>query len=782
MCHSDATLTTVRYGQTVSMYVNSQILAASVHKNQKCISCHKDANVKDFPHPEVLAPVDCGSCHANYQKLVDNDVHHKLLNLSVVKAPTCKLCHGKHDVQSPSTIADKEKSICGKCHTVNKLSAPYHTVAMVNDNCLKCHKKKDYKGLLAKSVHSKLACSNCHGYVAKNLASHKKVPEGTAVTDCYLCHAEIAQEHKKSIHGLSLTSGVYEAAQCWDCHGTHSIYRVKNDSSKVSPKNLAKTCGSCHDDSLMARKYSFTVKQPGKMYTQSVHGKLVMAGSKLAPTCVTCHGKHNIKNRVQEGSPISSIAIPDSCGKCHAKQAKEYKESIHWIAVQKGVREAPSCNDCHGEHNISAINTLTKREEIRKLQETTCLQCHQNLLLSERYGIEGKNASSYLDSYHGLAVTRGDTNAAMCIDCHNVHKILPKYHKESSINPNNITATCQKCHKEATDVFAKSYSHVTEKNSTAGKVEGIVTSIYIWLIIFAIGFMLIHNLIILIYDLQERYKHANKEIRIPRLTRNELVQHIVLLVSFIILAATGFQLKYPTSWWSQNLQYLGLNEFVRHWVHRGSAIVMIVLAFYHVVYLLITPRGRDVIKGLLPKISDFKMAWNNMLFFLRIKKKHPDFDNYSYMEKIEYWALIWGTLIMGITGLVLWFPTMVGNWAPVWFIKVSEIIHFYEAVLATLAIIIWHLFFVMFRPDEYPISFTSVNGTMTFVQYKKEHKLKFKKVVNEWSAMKAGTRTEKQLSHYTKLFIATIRKSGVDVDEFFRTEIEKDETLLDIEK
>jgi len=524
---------------------------------------------------------------------------------------------------------------------------------------------------------------------------------------------------------------------------------------------------------VLARKYSFTVKDPGKMYSQSVHGKLVAAGSKIAPTCVTCHGKHDIKNRVMVGSPISSIAIPDSCGRCHAKIAKEYKESIHWIAVQKGVREAPSCNDCHSEHSIKAINTLTKRAEIKKLQETTCLQCHQNLLLSQRYGIAGKNASSYEDSYHGLAVSRGDTAAAMCIDCHGVHSILPKYHKESSINPKNVTATCQKCHKDATDTFAKSYSHITEKTTPAGKIEDIVGTIYFWLIVLVVGFMIIHNLIIFIYEIREKYKKSKNEIRIPRFTTNELVQHVILLVSFIILAFTGFQLKYPNSWWSHGLQHFGFSETVRQWVHRGSAIVMISLSVYHVVYLIITARGRDVLKGLLPKINDFKLALNNMMFYLRLTKKHPEFDNYTYTEKIEYWALIWGTLVMGLTGFVLWFPTIVGNWAPVWFIKVSEIVHFYEAILATLAILIWHWFFVIFHPKEYPVSFACINGQMTIVHFKEEHKLRFKKIMQEWYEVKAGTRTEKQMSHYSKLFIDAIKKGGIDVDEFFKAESEK---------
>lgn len=511
------------------------------------------------------------------------------------------------------------------------------------------------------------------------------------------------------------------------------------------------------------------------MYSQSVHWKLVNGGSKDAPSCISCHSAHSIKNRVQQNTTISSVAVPDLCGKCHAKIEEEYKKSIHWLAVKKGVREAPSCNDCHSEHAIHAVNTNHKRAAIEKLQEETCLQCHQNLLLSQRYGMAANNAKSYQDSYHGLAVARGDTNAAMCIDCHGVHSILPANHKNSTINPKNVTATCKKCHHDATEIFARSYSHITDKKTPAGHVENVVRNIYFWLIIIVVFGMIVHNLIILFYELKERYKKSKEEIRIPRLTRNELVQHTILFVSFIILAITGFQLKFPDSWWSHGLQYFGLTENVRREIHRCSATIMITLSLYHVIYLIVTSRGREVLKGMLPKLADFKLAWTNMLFYLRLKKQEPEFDNFTYIEKVEYWALIWGTVIMGLTGFVLWFPTIVGNWAPVWFIKVCEIVHFYEAILATLAIIIWHWFFVMFHPKEYPVSFTVINGQMTLRHYKAEHRLQIERVYKEWADMKAGKLSVKKLSNFTKLFIAAIEKAGYNADEFFQKEMTNEE-------
>lgn len=757
---------------------HENMVAKSVHdKVIKCGDCHND--IKSEDHSEIKAKkVECKRCHAAFDVQMQNDVHRKLLKMPEGKAPNCKKCHGTHSIVSPSSISDKNKSICGKCHTNNILIVPYHTESNLVESCNKCHGEKNHKQELEKSVHKNLTCSNCHSYVIKNLVKHQQLPKDFIKADCYVCHTTIAEEHKESIHGLSLTQGINEAAQCWDCHGSHDVNFVKDKNSKVYPTHLVKTCGNCHDDTAFIKKYELSVYQPGKMYSASVHGKLVMDGSKNAATCVTCHGKHDIKNRVQVGSMISSINLPNTCENCHKKETEEYKGSIHWIAVKKGIRSAPSCNDCHSEHSIKSINTANKRDEVKKIQDNTCLLCHQNLLLSQRYGLENTNANNYQDSYHGLAVSHGDKKAAMCVDCHNVHKILPKDHAESSVNKNNIVTTCRKCHAKATETFANSYSHTTQVNSAAN-IENIVQVIYFWLIVIVIGGMFLHNLIILIHELRVRYNKSKNEIQIPRFTSNELFQHTVLLISFIVLALTGFQLKYPNSFYGNIMYSIGFDEVVRQWVHRISAVIMITLSFYHVIYLIITSRGRYVLKGLIPRPSDITQAINTMLYYMNIKKKHPDYENYNYIKKAEYWALIWGTLIMGITGFVLWFPTIVGDWAPVWFIKVSEIVHFYEAILATLAIFIWHMFFVMFHPKEYPLSFTVINGKMSVVHYRHEHRSQYNKAILEYIEFKNGKRSAKKMGNFTKMFIKALEEKGVSMEEFVNSELETDRELKD---
>jgi cytochrome b subunit of formate dehydrogenase len=102
-----------------------------------------------------------------------------------------------------------------------------------------------------------------------------------------------------------------------------------------------------------------------------------------------------------------------------------------------------------------------------------------------------------------------------------------------------------------------------------------------------------------------------------------------------------------------------------------------------------------------------------MAYHLRLRKDRPIYPRFDYTEKLEYLALIWGTTVMIATGLVLWFPTLVSRYLPSWAFPVSEVIHFYEAWLAFLAILIWHFYFVFFHPEVYPMNTTWLDGKTT---------------------------------------------------------------------
>ena len=743
-----------------------------------CQDCHSD--VADESHMEDGAKsVNCADCHEDYENMVQTDIHHRL---KVKNAPTCKTCHGSHQILSPSAMKNPAKTMCGSCHESMVLASTYHRAAVSDSQCQDCHAEKDYPPLVKASVHSTLNCVDCHGSISNELDDHPANLDLTKVADCYVCHSDIAKEHEESIHGISILDGIEDAAKCWDCHGSHEIVKVSDPASPVYPSNLVYTCGYCHDDPNFQKKHKMTISSPGVMYSNSVHGKSLGSGSKDAPTCLSCHGTHNIKNRVHPESTISSFNLPKTCGQCHEKETEEYTESIHWFYALKGIREAPVCNDCHNEHSIKHLDVTKSKANGKLLQEQTCMICHQDPRLAERFGKNGGQSVQYQDSYHGLAAMRGYEKSALCVDCHAVHKILPKSYPESTVSEANVTKTCQTCHPDATEVFSKSYSHVSQSEEAAF-IENLVSNLYFWLVVLVIGGMIVHNLLIYFYEIRKSYKRQQTEITVPRFTQGEMIQHALLLTSFLILAITGFALKYHQSWWAEMLLSLGMTEPVRQWTHRISAIIMLAVGFYHVWYLLFTARGRDVLKNMLPKLQDAKDVVDNLMYYLRLSKKHPTFHKFDYTEKAEYWALIWGTIVMGVTGFILWFPTIVGDWAPVWLIKVSEIIHFYEAILATLAIIVWHWFFVIFRPSEYPMNFAWISGGVTLAKYKEHHKVHYKEVFAQLKDFTEGKIQESELKNFAKLFKKRLTDNKIDLNEFVKSELEYDLELREwIEK
>jgi cytochrome b subunit of formate dehydrogenase len=202
------------------------------------------------------------------------------------------------------------------------------------------------------------------------------------------------------------------------------------------------------------------------------------------------------------------------------------------------------------------------------------------------------------------------------------------------------------------------------------------------------------------------------------MNRNQRWQHFLLLSSFIILVITGFALKFPDSWFAH---LLGLGERVRGIVHRVAAVVMIAAGTYHLFYIALTRDGRKLLRDFLPVPKDATDALQTMTFNLGVGVDKPEFARFNYAEKAEYWALVWGTIVMVSTGIMLWAKVFFGNLWPRWFLDVATAIHFYEAVLATLAIIVWHFYQVFFDPDVYPMNWAWFDGKMSFEHYREEH-------------------------------------------------------------
>jgi cytochrome b subunit of formate dehydrogenase len=448
---------------------------------------------------------------------------------------------------------------------------------------------------------------------------------------------------------------------------------------------------------------------------------------KDAPSCISCHDYHEIYVMSDSRSRFNKLNVSTTCGECHSQSEEEYLQSVHWRAVSRGRFESPTCNDCHGEHQIQSPTDEDAVTNKLNLSSQICASCHSSPVMMSRFGLDAERIKSYNRTYHGLAVLRGSPNAASCTSCHEIHAIREQTDELSSIYPDNLVQTCEKCHQNVTPSFAKISVHPVNLESR-NPVAYIVENIYIWLIILVVGGMVIHNIVIFSYHIRKKRQIESNKRTYQRFQPFEVYQHALLILSFFVLVITGFALKFPEADWVVGLSAIGMSEELRSLLHRIAAVILVVISLVQVGYFLLHKKGRREITDLLPKISDLSGFWQNMKFHLMKSKNRPKFGRWDYTEKAEYLALIWGTAVMAITGFILWFPEFFMQFLPAWMFEVAEIIHYLEAWLATIAIIVWHWFFVIYHPERYPMSLTWIDGKITEDELKHHHPLEYEEL------------------------------------------------------
>jgi cytochrome b subunit of formate dehydrogenase len=213
------------------------------------------------------------------------------------------------------------------------------------------------------------------------------------------------------------------------------------------------------------------------------------------------------------------------------------------------------------------------------------------------------------------------------------------------------------------------------------------------------------------------------------MTVSERIQHWLLLASFTILVLTGFALRYPEAWLFEGIRrFSGVLFEWRGIAHRIAGVVLVAASIYHVGYLTLTARGREFFRDISPRRGDLRDIGNALRYYLGGTRERPRFGRFSYIEKSEYWALVWGTVVMAATGTVLWFQDAFIALLSKLGWDAARSIHVYEAVLATLAILVWHLYFVIFNPDVYPMNLAWLKGTLSEEEMREEHPLELEAI------------------------------------------------------
>jgi thiosulfate reductase cytochrome b subunit len=175
------------------------------------------------------------------------------------------------------------------------------------------------------------------------------------------------------------------------------------------------------------------------------------------------------------------------------------------------------------------------------------------------------------------------------------------------------------------------------------------------------------------------------------------------MASFPTLVVTGFALKYPESWWAKPLLMWESSTGVRGGLHRTAAIAMIAAILFHFVHLALKRKDRSFVWAMIPTIEDASDMLHVFRFNLGFTKEEPQFAKFNYAEKMEYWAFMWGTMVMALSGFLLWFNNFTLRHFPKWVSDAATAVHWYEALLATFSILIWHFYLVIFDPMVYPM-------------------------------------------------------------------------------
>ncbi|MEN6357868.1 MAG: cytochrome b/b6 domain-containing protein [Armatimonadota bacterium] len=553
---------------------------------------------------------------------------------------------------------------------------------------------------------------------------------------------------------LALTPAIGQGVQLKNSNGD-----IIN-SSKIAEASIKRTCGPCHDVDANARTLHFNagLQKPDPQASQ----------------CLSCHPAK--RHRVD----AKHITKPSdaTCNSCHPDIASEVKTSVHG-RHDKHHSDHPTCTSCHKGYPHSLGQRQTRSRQVMM-----CAGCHSDRARMKRYGVKPDAVSSYEHSYHGKALLlSGKEKTATCIDCHGSHHVLSPNDEDSPISKANVAGTCGKCHPGAKLNFAESgANHLQIEIGQSPALKGerlffrILTSAVMLCLVVMITldlrkkvfckycsprsgkvsaalialsfYSLVAGILIAsfnpraaewawivwaallasaftAYVIKIRHTHEKKPQRYyERFTLSQRLQHILLALSFTVLVLTGMPLRYADVGWTSHLNSLfGGFEGARI-AHRVGAIGLIFVWVWHCLHLLLRWRREDFSFkswSMWPTGKDFADFVDTVKYGLSSKIKRPEYDRFSFREKFDYFAVWWGAPVMILSGLVLWFPVQIGNRLPAIAQSIALIAHSDEALLAMLAILVWHFYNVHLNPDNFPGNQAWLTGKLSETEMEREH-------------------------------------------------------------
>lgn len=473
------------------------------------------------------------------------------------------------------------------------------------------------------------------------------------------------------------------------------------------------------------------------------------------PSCRECHAQEG--KGIKVDSAASKNLINQKCASCHEKASNALAKSAHGgtqnflVLEQNGEKkkEKPTCVTCHSIHVTPKHSGIFSQKQ---LVDQKCSQCHK------------EKTNTFHMTFHGKGMflsTPGETpSVATCSDCHGKHNILKSTERSSTLSTINRVQTCKECHPNANENFANWMAHANHTDST--NYPGLHGA-YIFMTVLVISvfvFFGAHTILWCIRLIAMRLKYPKEwkkareaahtdKIRIKRFSTFHRIQHFFLATSFLGLAFSGLPQKfYDSSWAKAMIDLMGGDIINATTIHHISAIVMFIVFFSHIGEIIIVNwKRRDVARdaktgkismmsvlratfgpdSLMPNWQDFKDMKDHFKWFFGMGER-PQFDRWTYWEKFDYLAVFWGMFIIGISGLILWFPSFFGKFLPGEAINLATLLHSDEALLATGFIFAIHFFNTHFRADRFPMDMVIFSGSISEEEIKQERRVWYKRL------------------------------------------------------
>jgi cytochrome b subunit of formate dehydrogenase len=602
--------------------------------------------------------------------------------------------------------------------------------------CLDCHADRDFlesvlpdparpvdplvldEAQFGRSVHGAMDCADCHD-------GFDEVPHmGVGLTlGCATCHADEAEALSASVHGARGTTGALRAGgslpvDCAACHGVHDVLPPAERDSRLNPLNVYLTCGQCH--------FSVDPRTAGvdallrEPYTDDAHARgILRSGLSVAATCVSCHGGHDVHPGEDPRSSVSHDNVEATCAQCHVGVAEDYRRSVHHRLALEGNGHTATCTDCHLPHEPGARGTGFLADAVQ-----ACSACH------------AERAGTFAETYHGKASTLGDRGrVATCAACHGNHAILPASDPASRVHPDNLVNTCLQCHPDSHAGFVEYSVHADPRDAEAHpELHAAWVSMRTMLVavlVLGVG----HALLWLVRSSAEGGWKRRRE-QAPRYVRRwptiYVVYHAWLASSVLLLAATGLPLHYAGERWASRLMNALGGPVAAGWVHRVAAVALAALYLVYCVHLgrrLFVQGERGLFSGpntMLPRWKDVTDLLGTLRWMLWLGPR-PRYDRWTYWEKFDFWAAFWGLVVIGMSGLMLWFPEAATLFVPGWVLNAAVVIHGHEAILVIAFIFTVHAFHANLRPDKFPLDTAFLTGRIPESEFRADRPLEYER-------------------------------------------------------